>query len=87
MNTSNQHLELSSLRSRPPRLSESDGGQAQLEYWNDGMMPACRQTGVLKKMGQWFIGKISLDREVNKWIIAFKSTFHYSSWPAWNMFR
>jgi len=50
-------------------------------------MPACRQTGVLKKMGQWFIGKISLDREVNKWIIAFKSTFHYSSWPAWNMFR
>ncbi|RLB28415.1 MAG: hypothetical protein DRG87_09385, partial [Deltaproteobacteria bacterium] len=40
--------------------------------WNDGIMPACRQTGVLKKMGQWFIGKISLDREVNKWIIAFK---------------
>jgi len=28
--------ELSSLCSRPPRLSESDGGQAQLEYWNDG---------------------------------------------------
>jgi len=25
--------ELSSLCSRPPRLSESDGGQAQLEYW------------------------------------------------------
>jgi len=36
-------------------------------------MPACRQTGVLKKMGQWFIGKISLEREVNKWIIAFKT--------------
>jgi hypothetical protein len=30
--------ELSSLRSRPPRLNESDGGQAQLEYWNTGMM-------------------------------------------------
>jgi len=32
--------ELSSLRSRPPRLSESDGGQAQLECWNTGMMGA-----------------------------------------------
>jgi len=29
--------ELSSLRSRPPRLSESDGGQAQLECWNNGL--------------------------------------------------
>ncbi|RLB27663.1 MAG: hypothetical protein DRG87_10945 [Deltaproteobacteria bacterium] len=47
-------------------------------------MPACRQTGVLKKMGQWFIGKISLDREVKKWIIAFKTNtpiFHYSIIP------
>ena len=42
--------ELSSLRSRPPRLNESDppalrckalragGGQAQLEYWNTGIL-------------------------------------------------
>ena len=77
-------MELSSLRSRPPRLSESNGGQAQLEYWNDGIMPACRQTGVLKKMGQWFIGKISLDREVNKWFIHFKTNtpiFHHSIIP------
>jgi hypothetical protein len=34
--------ELSSLRSRPPRLNESDGGQAQLEYWNDGIMGSRR---------------------------------------------
>jgi len=39
-------IELSSLRSRPPRLSESDGGQAQLAsgpegimgYWNSGIL-------------------------------------------------
>ena len=33
-----QHIELNSLRSRPPRLSESNGGQAQLECWNNGTL-------------------------------------------------
>jgi len=42
-------LELSSLRSRPPRLSESDGGQAQLECWNNGILGSKRQRAESKE--------------------------------------
>jgi hypothetical protein len=45
---------LSSLRSRPSRLSESDGGQAQLEYWNDGIMGDLVLSNV--KEGKWDSG-------------------------------
>jgi hypothetical protein len=54
-----------------------------LEYWNDGIMGS-------GKMGQWLIGKISLDREANKCVTSFKNQhsnippFHYSMRQAKN---
>jgi hypothetical protein len=92
-------LELSSLRSRPPRLSESDGGQAQLECWNTGMLEywvtlssftlfrtSSRREG--GKLGFWFIRKIHLDMGGNmskNENSPLKSTFHYSTIPLFHV--
>jgi len=52
-----------------------------LECWNDGIMGP-------GKMGQWFIGKIPLDKDINKRVTSFKNQhsiippFHYSMYEA-----
>ena len=77
------------LRTGPPASPERERWRAGtigiLELWNDGIMPACRQTGVLKKMGQWFIGKILLKGELINGSFLLKPTLQYSTIPLFHV--
>jgi len=47
-------------------------GQGILEWWNNGWRRT-RSQGEGGKTGQLFVGKTSLDREINKWETSFKT--------------